>query len=137
MDGRSLGGGQVRIAARSIRYFRVYERRCPAHADGDVAGARLAFRRLADEGEAAAALGLDKIVLQVYATIAKSEIEIVAELAEIPGRPLGEIDPARIDATVERSRAPSSLRGLLRRRTCTRSAAHRSRTATRTPSLRA
>ena len=50
---------------------------------------------------AAAGAIMHKIVPQVDATIAKSEIEIVAELAQVPGRPLGEIDPARIDATVE------------------------------------
>ena len=44
---------------------------------------------------------MQKIVPQVDATVAKSETEAVAELAQIPGRPLGEIDPARINATLD------------------------------------
>jgi NitT/TauT family transport system substrate-binding protein len=44
---------------------------------------------------------MHKLVPQVDATVAKNETEAVAELAQIPGRPLGEIDPARIDATLE------------------------------------
>jgi NitT/TauT family transport system substrate-binding protein len=44
---------------------------------------------------------MQKIVPQVDATIAKKETEAVAELAQIPGKPLGEIDPARIDATLD------------------------------------
>jgi NitT/TauT family transport system substrate-binding protein len=43
---------------------------------------------------------MQKVVPQMDATIAKNETEAVAELARIPGRPLGEIDPARIDATL-------------------------------------
>jgi NitT/TauT family transport system substrate-binding protein len=50
---------------------------------------------------AAAGAIMQKIVPQVDAIIAKSEIEVVAELAQIPGQPLGEIDPARIEATVD------------------------------------
>jgi len=50
---------------------------------------------------AAAGAIMQKIVPQVDAVIAKSEIEVVAELAQIPGQPLGEIDPARIKATVD------------------------------------
>jgi len=42
-----------------------------------------------------------KIVPQVDATVAMEETQAVAELAQIPGQPLGEIDPARIDATVD------------------------------------
>jgi NitT/TauT family transport system substrate-binding protein len=44
---------------------------------------------------------MQKIVPQVDATIAKKETEAVAELAQIPGKPLGEIDPARIEATLD------------------------------------
>jgi NitT/TauT family transport system substrate-binding protein len=44
---------------------------------------------------------MHKLVPQVDATVAKNETEAVAELAQIPGKPLGEIDPARIDATVD------------------------------------
>jgi NitT/TauT family transport system substrate-binding protein len=50
---------------------------------------------------AAAGAIMQKIVPQVDATIAKKETEAVAELAQIPGKPLGEIDPARIDATLD------------------------------------
>jgi NitT/TauT family transport system substrate-binding protein len=50
---------------------------------------------------AAAGAIMHKIVPQVDATIAKKEIEAVDELAQIPGQPLGEIDPARIDATLD------------------------------------
>jgi NitT/TauT family transport system substrate-binding protein len=50
---------------------------------------------------AAAGAIMQKIVPQVDATIAKKEIEAVAELAQIPGKPLGEIDPARIEATLD------------------------------------
>jgi len=50
---------------------------------------------------AAAGAIIHKLVPQVDATIAKNEIEAVAELAQIPGQPLGEIDPARIDATLD------------------------------------
>jgi NitT/TauT family transport system substrate-binding protein len=50
---------------------------------------------------AAAGAIMQKIVPQVDATIAKKEIEAVAELAQIPGKPLGEIDPALIDATLD------------------------------------
>jgi NitT/TauT family transport system substrate-binding protein len=41
------------------------------------------------------------LVPQVDATIAKKETEVVARLAQIPGQPLGEIDPAGIDATLD------------------------------------
>jgi NitT/TauT family transport system substrate-binding protein len=44
---------------------------------------------------------MHKIVPQVDATIAKNETEAVAKLAQIPGQPLGEIDPARIEATLD------------------------------------
>jgi hypothetical protein len=50
---------------------------------------------------AAAGAIMQKFVPQVDATIAKNETEIVAELARIPGKPLGEIDPARIEATLD------------------------------------
>jgi NitT/TauT family transport system substrate-binding protein len=50
---------------------------------------------------AAAGATIHKFIPQVDATIAKKETEIVAELAQIPGQPLGEIDPARIDATLD------------------------------------
>jgi NitT/TauT family transport system substrate-binding protein len=49
---------------------------------------------------AAAGAIMQKIVPQVDATVARKETEAVAELAQIPGQPLGEIDPARIDATI-------------------------------------
>jgi hypothetical protein len=44
---------------------------------------------------------MHKIIPQVDATVAKEETEAVAKLAQIPGKALGEIDPARIDATVD------------------------------------
>src|SRR5215472_17172867 len=44
---------------------------------------------------------MHKIVPQVDATVAKEETKAVAELAQNPGQLLGEIDPARIDATVD------------------------------------
>jgi len=50
---------------------------------------------------AAAGAIMQKIVPQVDATIAKKQTEAVAELTQIPGKPLGEIDPARIDATLD------------------------------------
>jgi NitT/TauT family transport system substrate-binding protein len=50
---------------------------------------------------AAAGAIMQRIVPQVDAAIAKSETEVAAELAQIPGQPLGEIDPARIEATLE------------------------------------
>jgi NitT/TauT family transport system substrate-binding protein len=50
---------------------------------------------------AAAGAIIHKLIPQVDATIAKKETEAVAELAQIPGQPLGEIDPARIDATLD------------------------------------
>jgi NitT/TauT family transport system substrate-binding protein len=50
---------------------------------------------------AAAGAIMHKIVPLVDATIAKNETEAVAELARIPGKALGEIDPARIEATLD------------------------------------
>jgi NitT/TauT family transport system substrate-binding protein len=50
---------------------------------------------------AAAGAIMQKLVPQVDATIAKKETEVVAKLAQIPDQPLGEIDPARIDATLD------------------------------------
>src|SRR5215467_5090657 len=50
---------------------------------------------------AAAGAIMHKIVPQVDATVAKEETEAVAELAQTPGQLLGEIDPARIDATLD------------------------------------
>jgi NitT/TauT family transport system substrate-binding protein len=50
---------------------------------------------------AAAGAIMQKIVPQVDATVAKHETEAVAELAQVPGKPLGEIDPARIEATLD------------------------------------
>jgi hypothetical protein len=50
---------------------------------------------------AAAGAIMQKIVPQVDATVARKETEAVAELAQTPGKPLGEIDPARIEATVD------------------------------------
>lgn len=44
---------------------------------------------------------MHKLVPQVDANVAKNETEAVAELAQVPGKPLGEIDPARIDATLD------------------------------------
>jgi NitT/TauT family transport system substrate-binding protein len=44
---------------------------------------------------------MHKNIPQVDATVAKQETEAVAELAQIPGKPLGEIDPARIEATID------------------------------------
>jgi NitT/TauT family transport system substrate-binding protein len=50
---------------------------------------------------AAAGAIIHRLVPQVDATVAKDETEAVAELAQIPGKPLGEIDPARIEATLD------------------------------------
>jgi len=50
---------------------------------------------------AAAGAIMQRLVPQVDATVAKQETEAVAELAQIPGKPLGEIDPARIAATID------------------------------------
>src|SRR5260370_16109187 len=50
---------------------------------------------------AAAGAIMQRLVPQVDATVAKKETEAVAELAQIPGKPLGEIDPARIEATID------------------------------------
>jgi NitT/TauT family transport system substrate-binding protein len=50
---------------------------------------------------AAAGAIMQRIVPQVDATIAKKEAEVVAKLAQIPGKPLGEIDPARIEETLD------------------------------------
>jgi NitT/TauT family transport system substrate-binding protein len=44
---------------------------------------------------------MQRIIPQVDATVAKNETEAVAELAQVPGKPLGAIDPARIEATIE------------------------------------
>jgi NitT/TauT family transport system substrate-binding protein len=44
---------------------------------------------------------MKKIVPQVDATVARKETEAVAELAQNPGKPLGEINPERIDATLD------------------------------------
>jgi NitT/TauT family transport system substrate-binding protein len=50
---------------------------------------------------AAAGAIMRKHVPQMDAAIARSETEAVAELAQLPGQPLGEIDPARIEATLD------------------------------------
>jgi NitT/TauT family transport system substrate-binding protein len=50
---------------------------------------------------AAAGAIMQRIIPQVDATVAKNETEAVAELAQVPGKPLGEIDPARIEATID------------------------------------
>ena len=50
---------------------------------------------------AAAGAIMQRLVPQIDATIAKKEAEVVAKLAQIPGQPLGEIDPARIEATLD------------------------------------
>jgi NitT/TauT family transport system substrate-binding protein len=50
---------------------------------------------------AAAGAIMHKIVPLVDATIAKNETEAVAELARIPGKALGEIDPARVEVTLD------------------------------------
>jgi NitT/TauT family transport system substrate-binding protein len=50
---------------------------------------------------AAAGAIMRKIVSEVDPAIVKSETEAVAELAQLPGMPLGEIDPAHIEATVD------------------------------------
>jgi NitT/TauT family transport system substrate-binding protein len=44
---------------------------------------------------------MQRLVPQMDATTAKKETEAVAELAQISGKPLGEIDPARIEATLD------------------------------------
>jgi NitT/TauT family transport system substrate-binding protein len=50
---------------------------------------------------AAAGAIIQRIVPQVDATVAKNEIEAVAELAQSPGQPLGEIEPARIESALD------------------------------------
>ncbi len=49
----------------------------------------------------AAGAVMHKMVPQVDAAVAQDETAAVADLARIPGRPLGEIDPARIEATLD------------------------------------
>jgi NitT/TauT family transport system substrate-binding protein len=44
---------------------------------------------------------MNKHHAQVDASVAKGETEAVAELAQVPGQPLGAVDPARIDATID------------------------------------
>ena len=53
----------------------------------------------ADPADAGAIM--HKLVPQVDATIAMKETVAAAALAQIPDQPLGEIDPARIDATLD------------------------------------
>jgi NitT/TauT family transport system substrate-binding protein len=50
---------------------------------------------------AAAGAIMNRLVPQVDATVAKNETEAVAELAQIPGQPLGDINPARVEATLD------------------------------------
>jgi hypothetical protein len=50
---------------------------------------------------AAAGAIMHRIVPQVDAAVASDETEAVAGLAQIPGTPLAEIDPVRIDATLD------------------------------------
>ena len=50
---------------------------------------------------AAAGAAMHRLVPQVDATVARDETTAVAELARIPGRMLGEIDLARINATLD------------------------------------
>src|SRR5215470_11425104 len=50
---------------------------------------------------AAAGAIMQRIIPQVDATVAKNETEAVAELAQVPGKPLGQIDPERIEATID------------------------------------
>jgi NitT/TauT family transport system substrate-binding protein len=50
---------------------------------------------------AAAGAIMQRMVPEIDAAIVKSETEAVAALAQIPGQPLGEIDPAGIDATLD------------------------------------
>jgi NitT/TauT family transport system substrate-binding protein len=50
---------------------------------------------------AAAGAIMQKMIPEMDAAIARSETEAVAELAQLPGQPLGEIDPARIEATLD------------------------------------
>jgi NitT/TauT family transport system substrate-binding protein len=61
-----------------------------------VRGMKDAFADPADAGTI-----MHELVPQVDATIVKKETEAAAELAQIPDQPLGEIDPARIDATLD------------------------------------
>ena len=44
---------------------------------------------------------MHKLHPEVSADVAKDETELVAELAQVKGRPLGEIDPAGIQATID------------------------------------
>jgi NitT/TauT family transport system substrate-binding protein len=50
---------------------------------------------------AAAGAIMHRIVPQVDAAVARDETKAVAGLAQIPGQPLGEIDPVRTDATLD------------------------------------
>jgi NitT/TauT family transport system substrate-binding protein len=61
-----------------------------------VRGMKDAFADPADAGAI-----MHKLVPQMDANIAKKETEAAAELAQVPGQPLGEIDPVRIEATLE------------------------------------
>jgi NitT/TauT family transport system substrate-binding protein len=64
--------------------------------EATVRGMEDAFHDPADAGAI-----MHKLIPQVDATVAMKETEAAAELAQIPGQPLGEIDPARIDATLD------------------------------------
>jgi NitT/TauT family transport system substrate-binding protein len=64
--------------------------------EATIRGMKDAFADPADAGAI-----MHKIVPQVDAVVAKGETEVVAELAQVPGQSLGEIDPARIEATVD------------------------------------
>ena len=48
-----------------------------------------------------AGAAMHKMVPQVDAAVARDETAAVADLARIPGRSLGEIDPARVEATLD------------------------------------
>ncbi len=61
-----------------------------------IKGMKTAFANPAEAGAI-----MNKFHPQVEVEIAKGEIQSVAELADIKGKPLGEIDPARIQATLD------------------------------------
>lgn len=63
---------------------------------------------LADPAEAGAIM--HRHHRQVTAAVAEGETRLVGELATIPGRPLGAVDPARVRATVEVMREAFTLR---------------------------
>lgn len=63
---------------------------------------------------------MHRIVPRVDMAVARDETAAVAECAQVPGKPLGDIDPARIDAPLDVIKGRSSSQRLSPRPTSTR-----------------